>query len=217
MYSDIFDFWNRIGPADCLHPADKHVFERLGEEGHSFNTKCLPSAFMGPLRDARVVLLYMSPGYNPDDEKFAVSTEGQTAYTLRRGGNEPLPDKKLPGGSWWREHTKCFAANNDIIAKKTAVLNIGAYHSEEMKDHALLAALPSSRVSLDWAQNVLFPQAEAGRRVVICLRAAKFWGLTVGKRYEGTLFAPPVTRGGHMIKGSYREVVIQAVKSTLNT
>lgn len=216
LHSDIFDFWKCIGPTDHIHPADDPVFKRLGEDGHGFNTRCLPSAFMGPLKTAQVVLLYMSPGYNPEDEKNAISDEGQQTYAERRGGNQPLPDKNKPGGNWWRERTKCFKVDDDIIAKKTAVLNIGAYHSEEMKNHALLAALPSSRVSLDWAQNILFPEAEAGRRVVICLRAAKFWGLTTGKEYKGTLFAPPVTRGGHMIKGSYRETVIQAAQSALN-
>jgi len=44
------------------------------------------------------------------------------------------------------------------------VLNIGAYHSTAFADYQLLAALPSCRVSLDWAQGVLFPQAVKGDR-----------------------------------------------------
>jgi hypothetical protein len=38
----------------------------------------------------------------------------------------------------------------------------------KVRSYASLLALPSSRVSMEWAQSVLFPQAEAGRRIVIC-------------------------------------------------
>ncbi len=98
---------------------------------------------------------------------------------------------------------------------KFAILNIGAYHSEKFVDRPLLAALPSSRVSIDWAQHVLFPEAIAGRRVVVCLRSAKFWGLKEGKRYGKALFAPPVTRRGHMIHGRERNAIIREVKAAL--
>ena len=62
------------------------------------------------------------------------------------------------------------------IKRHFATLNIGAYHSKDVKSYASLLALPSSRVSLSWAQNHLFPEADAGRRIVICMRAAAFWG-----------------------------------------
>lgn len=98
---------------------------------------------------------------------------------------------------------------------KVAILNIGAYHSKTFADVPLLAALPSSRVSLDWAQRVLFPQAIAGNRIVICLRAARFWGLKEGKSYGEALFAPPVTRSGYMKHGRMRRIVIREVKDML--
>src|ERR1700737_12691 len=91
--------------------------------------------------------------------------------------------------------TKCFG-DWDEIGSKISVLNIGAYHSKSFNDTPLLAVLPSSRMSIAWAQEVLFPQAIAGRRVVICLPAARFWGLELGKQYGKSLFAPDVTRAG---------------------
>ena len=79
----------------------------------------------------------------------------------------------------------------------------------------MLAALPSSRVSIDWAQRVLFPEAMSGRRVVICLRAARYWGLQDGKRYGRALFAPLVARNGHMIHKPLRSVVVREAKDAL--
>jgi len=74
-----------------------------------------------------------------------------------------------------------------------------------MYDPELLAALPSSRVCLNWAQEVLFPTAERGERVVVCLRSAKFWGLRPGAEYPGTLFAPRVNRAGDMLKKDFED------------
>jgi len=214
--ADIFEFWSQIGPGDFVHPADKVAFERLGENSHGFKLRCLPGHFMGPLRTAAVVMLYMSPGYNEKDEEFAKSEKGLEWHSRQRSGLANLPtDKSDPSSKWWIERTDCFKAEVELRARNIAILNIGAYHSKEMKDVELLAALPSSRVSLDWAQEILFPQAESGERVVICARATKFWGLSQGHDYPGTLFAPPIVRGGHMKHGEYRARVIAAVQSAL--
>ncbi|HWD27324.1 MAG TPA: hypothetical protein VG387_09165 [Rhizomicrobium sp.] len=59
MSTDIFDFWSKVGPDDHVHPADERVFRRLGLEGHGFNHETLPGCFMGRLRSAPVVLLFM--------------------------------------------------------------------------------------------------------------------------------------------------------------
>jgi hypothetical protein len=61
----------------------------------------------------------------------------------------------------------------------------------------------------------LFPQAERGEKVVICLRLARFWGHKQGERYGHSLFAPPVNRSGPMVHGEMREQIIEAVKSII--
>jgi hypothetical protein len=71
------------------------------------------------------------------------------------------------------------------VKNKIALLNIGAYHSADARSFGSLLALPSSRVSVGWAQDVLFPDAEAGRRIVVCMRSASYWGLEQGRKYEG--------------------------------
>lgn len=157
--TDIFDFWTQIGPVETIHPADRQVFQRLGLGGHGFNHKTLPGCFAGPLRTAPVVLLYMSPGYDPDDEVQAKSPEAQNHYMETRKGHQPLPDVTTPAGQWWAARTKCFEMDRATIASHVAILNIGAYHSVEMNDPELLAALPSSRVCFGLGSRCAFSRS----------------------------------------------------------
>ncbi|MGA7675164.1 MAG: hypothetical protein WCA78_08975 [Rhizomicrobium sp.] len=210
MAIDIFDFWSQIGRAEKIHPADRAVFDRVQ---HGFDHTSLPGCFMGPLRTAPVVLLFLSPGKSDGD----TVTEALLDWHVRtRLGNAPLVSREehAPAFEWWVSRTKCFGSA-DELRDKVAVMNIGAYHSEAFNDRAMLSALPSSRASLDWAQGVLFPEAIAGKRVVICLRSAEHWGLKRGGKYGESLFAPEVTRGGHMTNGPMRDEIIVAVKKAL--
>ncbi len=53
--------------------------------------------------------------------------------------------------------------------------------------------------------------------VVVCLRAARFWGLREGERYGRALFAPPVTMGGYMKKrGKMRSLIIREVRRAVS-
>jgi hypothetical protein len=191
---DIFEFWSLIDPAARIHPADEAVLRRV--PNHGFDLDALPGCFMGPLRTAPVVLLFLSPGLDIDDRP----TPALIAWNRSvRSGTAPLVSAAIqePTYRWWAQRTKFPGYDPEILADKVAILNIGAYHSKTFDDHGLLEALPSSRVTLDWAQRVLFPAAERGERLVICLRAARYWGLQAGADYPGALFAPRVTRGGH--------------------
>ena len=211
---DIFHFWWEVGRAAHVHPADRAVMSRVR---HRFDLRSLPGCFAGPLRTAPVVLLYLSPGSSKKDRIEAKSKAGRARYARMRTGRMPLPGPRdhRSAWQWWKSRTKHFGAWEDLRSK-VAVLNIGAYHSKTFADAPLLAALPSSRMSLQWAQRVLFPQAIAGKRVVVCLRAARFWGLAEGHRYGRALFAPPVTRSGYMKKSPMRDKVIRAVRKMIS-
>jgi hypothetical protein len=209
--TDVFRFWKAVGPMDRMHPADRDVLSRVK---HGFDLKCLPGCFGGPLRTAPIVLLYLSPGFSKQDRIEAKSKKVQNYYMRRRAGREAFRSDG-PGFKWLTSRTKCFGLDWKLIRSKVAVLNIGAYHSKTFADAPLLAALPSSRVSIAWAQDVLFPQAIAGERIVICLRSARFWGLKVGEKYGQSLYAPHVTRGGHMEHNKMRNQIIEAVKAKI--
>ena len=213
MGESIFKFWAKVGPSEKVHPADEQV---LSHVDHGFDLTCLPGCFGGPLRTAPVVLLYLSPGWSKEDVILAKSKAHQQHYVRQRRGWAPLPDSIEHAGAWrwWKSRTAIFGEWADLRSK-ISTFNIGAYHSKVFVDAPLLAALPSSRVSLDWAQNVLFPQAIAGKRIVICMRAARFWGLQEGVRYGRSLYAPSVTRSGHMCLGEMRDQIIRAVRKTV--
>jgi hypothetical protein len=213
---DIFEFWSRIKRGEQIHPDDKIVFDRMSPERHGFKLDCLPGCFGGPLKTASVVLLYLSPGYSPADADDAKSEESKDYYFQRYRGDKPFRDAG-PGVSWIKSRTKIFTNDYETVRNKFAVLNIGAYHSKNLKDYGSLLALPSSRVSLAWAQETLFPEAEAGNRIVICLRSAAYWGLDVGREYKGTLFAPPVNRGGYLLNSAQREKIIELVKKQIES
>lgn len=219
---DIFEFWSEVAPTDKVHPRDRCVFRRLGDVGHGFNLQCLPTCFAGPLRTAPVVLLYLSPGFSQENVDEANTPEAQARYHERRQGYQPLPGRDGPEPAWWQwwsSRTKVFGPWEQL-RDKLAILNISAYHSANLTHHHVLAALPSCRATLDWAQETLFPQAERDERVVVCMRSARYWGLSKSGRHRGSLFAPKdVTRSGYLTsKGTNTAIlaeVIDAVKAQL--
>lgn len=225
MSIDIFEFWSSV-PADTkVHPADAPVFDRTktaSSSGHGFDLSCLPHQFAGPLRTAPVVLLYLSPGLGPEDVEEAVNPDAQRRQARQRQGDAPLPGKEeYPAAwKWWASRTKRFGDLNQF-RDKIAFLNIGAYHSVDFQDYAMLSALPSCRASIDWAQTVLFPQGESGERVIVCLRSPQFWGLGKCRKYGKALFVPPVGRSGHMLCQGENlpicEEVVAAVRAKFGT
>ena len=215
MLENIFEFWSeaRIGRGDHEHPADANVLSRMN---HGFDLSGLPGCFMGPLQTAKVVLLFKAPGrWDPADSDEPRASIIRDWQARTRAGNEPLPDNHIwpECWNWWRKLTRDFGDWQDLI-DKVAILNIAPYHSPGViKDGALLR-LPSSQVTLDWAHNLLFPAARKKDRVVVCLLAARKWGLKRGYS-DGFLFFPPTTPAGYMYKVAMREAAIAAVKGIL--
>jgi hypothetical protein len=214
---DIFEFWSEISPSETIHPRDKVVLERAD---HNFDLRCLPACFDGPLRTARVVLLYLSPGWSESDIEDAASPIGQNRYAERRKGYAPLTgrDEHEGGWRWLASRTRSFG-EWEQLRHNLAILNISPYHSKEFSDHSLLAALPSCRTTLNWAQSTLFHDALEGRRVVICMRTAKYWGLGKRGRYGQSLFVPAVTRSGYLLKpgaaDAPRDLIVACAKAAI--
>ncbi len=197
-----------------IHPADAHVFRRLGQN-HSFKLDCRPGPYGGPLKDAKVVLLFLSPGLDAGDAVHGASPAGKKYYVDQRSGVAKLPSTTQHEAAqrWLAKVIKQFGLNYEEARSTVATLNIGAYKSTSFPDWHMLAALPSSRASLDWAQSVLFPQAEQGERVVVCLRSADYWGLGIGEPIGASLFRPQCTRGGFMYRDEMRDRISAAVRA----
>jgi hypothetical protein len=162
------------------------------------------------------VLLFLSPGLDPKDAAHCATEQGKHYYDSQRTGACDLPDKTehLPAYDWLNKIIRQFDITYEQARSTVATLNIGAYKSKTFDDWHMLAALPSSRVTLDWAQDVLFPQAIADEKVVVCLRSAKFWGLKTDTSI-GSLFCPNFTRSGIMHRDEIRKQTTDAVKSKL--
>jgi hypothetical protein len=212
--ADIFDFWSRIERGAHVHPADVKAFERMDAERHGFQLNCLPGCFAGKLKTAPIVLLFLSPGFAAADVDDANTEDGKDYRFRSWQGDEPFRDNG-PGRAWLASLTKPFG-DYETIKDKFAILNIGAYHSKDVKSYASLLALPSSRVSLTWAQEHLFPDAEAGKRVVLCMRSAAYWGLDAGRSYGKGLFAPLVNRRGHLFKTDENKKLIELVRERVS-
>lgn len=215
MPVDLINYWKTLSLSAKYHPDDKEVLKRF--KGGFFDLRCLPFCFFGPLKRAPIVLLYLSPGRNQLDLREARSSFGRRRVANARSGEEPIPTLKQHAAiwNWWKQRVMFIGIAPDELRSKVAVLNIGAYHSTSFDDYSFLASLPSSRLCLDWAQSVLFPQAIAGERVVICLRSAPFWGLKLGEHYGKSLFAPRVNRGGHMMKCAMRDKIVRAARRAI--
>ena len=211
MTTDIFEFWSRIKFGAHVHPDDEIIFGRMEPARHGFQLGCLPACFAGPLKTAPVVLLYLSPGYETGEDKKARLKETQQRYFARWQGEQLLPEHH-----WFIGRTKRFGSY-EKVREKVAVLNIGTYHSRTMDSYASMLALPSSRVTLDWAQNVLFKEAERGARIVVCMRAASYWGLEAGKSYDGHLYAPQTVRSGFFRKSRTSRKLVEAICQRIGT
>lgn len=213
-HSGIFDFWAGCPEQAEAHPSDAKVLNRVS---HGFDLEVPPIAYTGPLRTAPVVVLFLSPGLGPFDRKHAQTQDGRSWYHAQRSGHAWLPtiEEHYGAWTWWSRIVRQFDVEPMRVRDRLAILNIGAYHSENFHDWHMLNALPSSRVTLDWAQHVLFPEAECGDRIVVCLRSAKFWGLRKGECNGGALYAPTHSRSGFMGKGPLRDKISANVRERI--
>ncbi|MCO6049776.1 hypothetical protein NGM99_08215 [Mesorhizobium sp. RP14(2022)] len=213
----LFRFWAEAPAGSFRHPRDRFVLERVP---HRFPHSAPPNPFFGPLRTAPVVLLYLSPGLDDFDEARGKDPAYETFFKHQWSGEAPLPsgDEYKPWFRWWSRRVAQFGVDPADAPERVAFLNISAYRSKSFHDWPMLAALPSSRASLDWAQDVLFPQAYEGARIVVCMRSAKYWGLSPradGLPWGEGLYALPFTQSGFLHHGDARERVGAAIRAKL--
>ncbi len=225
---EFFDFWPenlgyyKDGRHGYSHPADRDV---LGRVEHPFDLNCLPGCWGGPIKRAPIILLYLSPGLSDSDHDIAKSKDAAKRFKHVKRGESAFPGKEhVEGRKWWKSRIKGFVDEKylediDFLRNKIVSLNISPYHSKDIPDRSVLSSLPSCRMTLDWAQSTLFPEAEKGNKVVICMRSCRYWGLSNGEngaKYGCSLYAPKVTRGGHLQKDNeYLNSMLRSVDRAL--
>ena len=211
--AEFLRFWQKAIPSLQIHPDDAAALE---SNRHTLAVDTLVGPFMGPVRTAPVVLLTLNGGLSgvEQDEAKIPAVREQMARNLR--GDQPLPTFATnPAGRKWTESRLAqFGLSYEIASTKVAFVNLIPYRSREgAKDLRMLERLESARLVRAWAHDTLFPEAEAGKRVVVCLRSARPWGLEPDTQRGVSLFTPKFTRSGFMVKqGPMRETVSFAVQ-----
>ena len=157
-----------------MHPEDQ---ELLSSAAHSFNLDFPPPAFVGDVTRAKVIVLAANGGYKSDVTPKEFEEPGSETKYVNRISN--------PGETNWSEVAPYYDDVNyaELIVNRTAALvNLCAYRShkisEEYENKRLLAILPSVQFHRKWLFEIIFPQMESGRKII------------VGKRY-GLWKLPP--------------------------
>jgi hypothetical protein len=97
------------------------------------------------------------------------------------GGDAPLPNflPTNPEGQEWTERLLArFDLTYKLAASKVAAINLIPYRSNQRrpcKDRHMADRLSSVRLMRNWARHTLFPAAEAGERVVVCMRSTRWF------------------------------------------
>lgn len=197
MSDDLPTYWGRMhrSALGWTHPDDERV---LGSEPHTFNLQYPPPAFVGNVTSAKVIILVANGGYDPrvtPREFEAPSSE--TLYLQRL--TQPTTAK-------WSEVAPYYGRVNYaamLFSGLAAAVNLCAYRSpkisQEPANRRVIRNLPSARYNQDWLANTVFPQAEAGERLIVGKRCG-LWDLPTSIKHSRGYIADPAPVSPHLSK-----------------
>ena len=205
MNKDLFEFWAEAKQTNFeIHPEDIPALERFKSRyGSAFPLDTLVGPLMGRARDAPIVLLYANGRRSPEDYDPEWKARLLPDYANQLSGGCPLPEFiGHPARGWIEKMIKSFGLDYSAAREKIAFLNIVPYKTLDISGWGrrpfdeLLNELPSVRAMRHWVGGTLIPEAIAGKRLVVCLRSARLWGLRSGDSPNGGLFTPTIIRSG---------------------
>lgn len=161
IFDKLINFWKNTNFSlkEILNDKDENV------NANNFELKLVPQPYIGGLRNAKIFICNINPGYCEDDEK--IEKEGNEPYLkdefIKQIKQEGLPSEypfiwlnpeyeRVSGFGWWREYTmfKQFADfvckhNKNIdreelfkwLAKNVAALELVPYHSKTISINKL--------------------------------------------------------------------------------
>lgn len=212
---DFLQFWAKAIPSLQVHPDDDIA---LKSHRHTLELDTLVGPFMGPVRTAPVVLLTLNPGSSGVEQNEAKMPDVRELVARNPGGEAPLPtfETNPEGLKWTASRLAQFGLSYEVAKLKVAFVNLMPYRSKAgAKDMRMSGCLESVRLVRAWARDTLFREAEAGNRVVVCLRSAREWGLEPDSQRGRSLFTPKFPRGGFMFHGPVRDKVSMTVRRTI--
>ncbi|MGI9256320.1 MAG: hypothetical protein ACR2PY_05245 [Salinispira sp.] len=232
----IIDFWQELNTKTppFVHPRDSlsrclsyEEYKKIPESDISrydtyFHTSLMPVPYYGDIQNAKVYVLYLNPGFCPDD--YAAERERKGYFQLfvnglrQNGKNEyPFPfispqHDDTPAGRWWMrklrriiEHVaeqKNISRENAVfeISQKIATLELVAYHSTTFNgNYAVVHDLPSSQMIRNFVREYALPRAREDKACIIITRGKRIWNLTPEENV--IIYDRNQARGAHLTSG----------------
>lgn len=247
----LIEFWRRLefNSPNYIHCDDKDIIadDRIadfknydqyldsnspGSDIKSLQVNLLPIPYVGNLREAKIFLLLLNPGFIVQDY-YAESNSHELVLALQNnirqeGISDDYPFLFLdpqylwhPGGIYWLKHLnkyvievmkqkqKTYRQALSYVSSKVAVLEIVPYHSKSFGYHNLAKDLESAKKMKRFVQDYLQPLAKDGKLCIICTRKVKEWGLDEKVENENIVIYPPkYARSANISFGSLAAKVI---------
>ncbi len=203
---DLVSFWTQAEGA-CVHPSD---VQQIGAP--NFAIDLLPVPWAGPLRSAKVYLLFLNPGLSDDDRAEEAKPAFKAALQANLLGDAPYPyllseHSSHPGYRWAR---KTFGSDiTEAAADQICMLQLVPYHSKAGAVASRVAPrLPSSQAIRRFVREGLLPRVRAGRAGLIVARSSKAWEVQFEENnvivYRGAesrrAFQTKASRGGALLR-----------------
>jgi hypothetical protein len=198
----IVRFWRKSRRRPHQHVSDQKYL--TSDHHHDFRLKCLARPWSGPICKAPVILVYANPGYSRSDEKFSNKKRRPLLLSEWSGKRPHFTESEYPGWTkWFRPRVKQLGKFEDL-SPLIAVLNLIPYHSPKVQ-YDWVNVLPSANIARRFLKETLIPQAWAGKKFVVVMRARKHWG--VSKADEcGNFLISDQNRGGQVPKSVARKI-----------
>lgn len=195
MSVDLPSYWSMVLKTSqgWVHPEDEDDLER---EPHSFNLDFPPPAFVGDVVNAKIIILAANGGYKSTATAEEFAAQGAAERYLKRLSRPTEAD--------WREVAPYYSKINyaDLVCSGRAVIvNACAYRSpkisEEPDNRKLIKKLRSVQMTRSWLMEVVLPEMQAGKRVVVGKRQG-LWDLPSIVKESAGFVADPAPVSPHL-------------------
>jgi hypothetical protein len=195
----------QLNEAEVTMCATLEAYHELNGEDqrYAIHTGLVPCPYGGNLHNADVYLLLLNAGFDDGDYNELADEDlhnGLVAALTQANEDDAYPFLSFDpqfnppeGESWWRwklqsiadalaEHFEYDVEQAfQLLSQHIAVLEAFPYHSKKFHWGGLVQNdLPSSLAIKEYVHQVLLPQAVAGEKLVVTLRADWHWGLNEG-------------------------------------
>lgn len=189
-----------------------------------FHLSLIPVPFVGDLERAKIFILLLNPGLEPQDyygELHVSSFRQRLLDNLAQRfnpGDVPFfcldPTFSWHSGfAWWNAKLRriisvvaeqlalTYAQARAAVARSIAAIDLVPYHSESYNLPVRVEQrLRSVQLARDYVQSVLLPRAAAGEVLVVITRKARVWGVTASPGV--VVYSSDEARAAHLTPNS---------------